>query len=92
MRNGLIPGGLRGSNSRSHVHFYRSQSLEDAKNFPSKYELGIWIDLPRAVHDGVIFHENVNRTILSRGNAGCVSSHYIIRVQDLHSKQILYSC
>ena len=89
MRNGLIPGGLHGSNFRSHVYFCRNQSLEDVGNLPSEYGLGIWIDLPRAVRDGVIFHNNVNRTILSRGDASYVSSHSFIRMQDLHSRQIM---
>uniref|UniRef100_A0A7S4RFP3 2'-phosphotransferase n=1 Tax=Alexandrium monilatum TaxID=311494 RepID=A0A7S4RFP3_9DINO len=82
---GLLPGGLGGRQKRSEVHFACAEPDKDAavSGMRSDCNLVIWVDLRRALEDGLPFYLSENGVILSPGDAGgCIPTRYFLRVVD----------
>merc|ERR1711904_166474 len=73
---GLIPGG--GISDRNHVHFasYEPGDGRIISGMRSDCEVVIYIDLHRALQDGVPFFRSANGVILTPGLEGAVSQEY----------------
>eukprot|EP00747_Dinoflagellata_sp_TGD_P031588 gnl/TRDRNA2_/TRDRNA2_135394_c0_seq1.p1 gnl/TRDRNA2_/TRDRNA2_135394_c0~~gnl/TRDRNA2_/TRDRNA2_135394_c0_seq1.p1 ORF type:complete len:565 (-),score=118.17 gnl/TRDRNA2_/TRDRNA2_135394_c0_seq1:129-1823(-) len=94
LKDGLLAGGPdrgRFAEFRNHVHF-RPMGPEhpDAQPFMwEKFDAAIWIDLRKALQDGLPFFRSVNNIILSPGIDGCVATKYIEQVKDLRKGTLL---
>ena len=53
-------------------------------------EVAIYLDLKRAIEDGIPFYSAVNEVILTPGINGVVSAEYIDRIDDIYQKSVLY--
>lgn len=74
---GLLPGG--GASNRNHVHFapYEPGDGRVISGMRSSCEVAIYIDLRRALLDGVPFFQSANGVILSPGVNGAIHPKYI---------------
>ena len=91
MQKGLLAGGKQGQGFRNHVHF-SSFSPGDNRvisGMRTDCEIAIWIDLKRAIEDGVPFYLSSNQVILSPGINGAIDKKYFMKVQDLQKKEDL---
>ena len=52
--------------------------------------VAIYLDLKRAIKDGIPFYIAVNEVILTPGINGVVSAEYIDRIDDIYQKSVLY--
>ncbi|XP_073952021.1 tRNA 2'-phosphotransferase [Choristoneura fumiferana] len=74
---------------RNHIHFAKSTSSTDG--IRSNANLHIYIDLERALRDGIKFYEADNGVILTSGNAdGFLEPKYFSRVLHVATGAILY--
>lgn len=64
-------------------------SLAPVSGLRHNIEIAIWIDLQRAVEDGVPFYASRNGVIVSPGINGVVPTKYIIKVKDIQSGEFL---
>jgi len=73
---GLVPGG--GFSNRNHVHFapFAPRDGRVISGMRSNCEVAIYIDLPRALNDGVPFFQSANGVILSPGWNGSIPPCY----------------
>jgi len=86
-RSGLLPGGLRGKQQRSEVHFACEEPGKDGyravSGMRSDCNLVIWLDLQRALEDGLPFYISENGVVLSPGDAhGCIPALYFHKALD----------
>jgi len=84
LRFGLLAGGPCGQSLRNYVHFDDTESAEHAPRF--NCDLAIWIDMRRAMVDGMAFYRSKNGVILSQGIDGTVPSLYIVKAQCLQAQ------
>jgi len=85
LRSGLLPGGLRGKHQRSEVHFACAEPGKDraVSGMRSDCTLVIWLDLKRALQDGLPFYVSENGVVLSPGDAaGRIPPQYFLRAVD----------
>ena len=82
-QRGLLAGGLR--NDRNHIHFIASLPGRGRvkSGMRDDCDLAVFIDLPRALEDGIPFFRSANDVILSPGVDGVIAAHYIIQVRSL---------
>ena len=91
LQKGLLAGGRQGQGFRNHVHF-SSFSPGDNRvisGMRTDCEIAIWIDLRRAIEDGVPFYLSSNQVILSPGINGAIDKKYFTKVEDLQKKEDL---
>jgi len=86
-RSGLLPGGLRGRQQRSEVHFACEEPGEEGQRavsgMRSDCNLVIWLDLRRALEEGLPFFMSNNGVVLSPGDStGCIPPQYFQRAMD----------
>jgi len=89
LQSGLLAGGLCGQGFRKHIHFSGHAPGDQRVISGMRYDcdVAIWVDLRRAMQDGVPFFMSANKVILSPGIDGSISSKYFLKVQDLKQKQ-----
>jgi 2'-phosphotransferase len=88
---GLLAGGGQGHKSRNHVHF-QSFAPWDGRRKPgmkSDCEIAIWVDVKRAIRDGVPFFKSTNGYILSPGDNGIIDTKYFTKIQNLKDWKVL---
>jgi len=86
MQKGLMAGGLRlgMQGNRNHVHFAPCvPGSHVMSGLRANCEVAIFIDLKRALMDGLPFYLSTNQVILSSGIQGVVPPHYIMMHQML---------
>ncbi len=83
LHRGLLAGGLRGS--RNHVHCQPFEPFDERvlSGFRDDSEIAIYLDLRRALADGVPFSVSRNNVILSPGIDGVIPPVYFVRVRNL---------
>ena len=88
---GLLAGGKQGQGFRNHVHFSSFEPGDERVISGMRYdcEIAIWIDLKKAVEDGVPFYISTNQVILSPGINGVIDRKYFTRARDLKVKEDL---
>ena len=85
---GLLAGGRR--RSRTHVHFqpYRPGDERVVSGMRDGSEIAIYLDLRRALVDGIPFSMSRNNVILSPGIDGVIPPRYIVDVQRLEGLEV----
>ncbi|CAK9041702.1 unnamed protein product [Durusdinium trenchii] len=88
---GLLAGGRKGQSFRNHVHFSSFNPGDKRVISGMRYdcEIAIWIDLKRAIEDGVPFFLSTNRVILSPGISGVIEKKYFTHARDLQKNEDL---
>jgi len=88
---GLLAGGSHGAAFRKHVHFVPFDPYDRRVISGMRYdcEVAIWIDLRRALEDGLPFYMSANQVILSPGINGLIDKKYFVKAGDLKSGQPL---
>ncbi|CAE7228677.1 TRPT1 [Symbiodinium sp. CCMP2592] len=88
---GLLAGGGQGQGFRNHVHFapYAPGDKRVISGMRYDCEIAIWIDLKRAIADGVPFYISANQVILSPGIKGIIDKKYFLKARDLQKKEDL---
>jgi len=83
---GLIAGGEHGD--RNHIHFVPYEPGDGRVISGMRYnvEVVLYINLKRALSDGIPFFISTNRVLLSPGLDGAILPHYIEKVWDLGNK------
>ncbi|KAJ1991914.1 tRNA 2'-phosphotransferase [Dimargaris cristalligena] len=75
--------------SRNHIHF--APNLPGANEVISgmrkKCDLRIYIDVPKAMQDGIRFYRSKNNVILSEGIDGIIAPKYFARIDHLTTRQ-----
>lgn len=86
---GLLAGGGQGQTFRNHVHFAPFAPGDKRVISGMRYdcEIAIWVDVERAVKDGVAFYKSMNNVILSPGDKGVIDKKYFKRIRNLKDKQ-----
>eukprot|EP00927_Polykrikos_kofoidii_P076622 TRINITY_DN7368_c0_g1_i1.p1 TRINITY_DN7368_c0_g1~~TRINITY_DN7368_c0_g1_i1.p1 ORF type:complete len:466 (-),score=58.15 TRINITY_DN7368_c0_g1_i1:521-1918(-) len=89
---GLLAGGTRGKGFRKHVHFAPKAPHDKTVISGVRYDcdIAVYIDLRRALMDGVPFYISANQVILSPGVNGVVAPEYILKITDISSGAQLY--
>lgn len=82
---GLLAGGGQGQHYRNHIHFAPFNPGDRRVISGMRYdcEVAIWIDLQRALEDGVPFFMSANQVILSPGINGRLEAQYFLHAMDL---------
>lgn len=85
-RQGLLAGG--GASDRNHVHFAPFEPGDGRVISGMRYncEVAIYVDVARALREGVPFFRSANQVILSPGIQGVVPAKFISRIRDLQSR------
>uniref|UniRef100_A0A7S4PSX8 2'-phosphotransferase n=1 Tax=Alexandrium monilatum TaxID=311494 RepID=A0A7S4PSX8_9DINO len=85
LQKGLLAGG--GMSNRNHVHFapFEPGDGRVISGMRTSCEVAIYVDLRRALGDGVPFFLSSNQVVLSPGLRGVVPSSYIKGVKDVWS-------
>jgi len=88
---GLLAGGGQGQGFRNHVHFAPFEPGDKRVISGMRYdcEVAIWIDLKKALEDGLPFYMSANQVILSPGIDGHIDIKYFLQAKDLKSGEIL---
>lgn len=83
--SGLMAGGGHGQGFRNHVHFAPFEPGDRRVISGMRYdcEVAIWINLPRALEDGLPFYVSANQVILSPGISGRIDRKYFVKAEDL---------
>eukprot|EP00931_Biecheleriopsis_adriatica_P003178 TRINITY_DN10452_c0_g1_i1.p1 TRINITY_DN10452_c0_g1~~TRINITY_DN10452_c0_g1_i1.p1 ORF type:complete len:433 (-),score=82.37 TRINITY_DN10452_c0_g1_i1:85-1383(-) len=91
-RHGLIAGGGQGQSFRNHVHFAPFAPGDKRVISGMRYdcEIAIWVDLRKAIAEGVPFYMSANKVILSPGVDGIISKKYFVKMRDLGRKEDLH--
>jgi len=87
LQRGLLAGG--GTSGRNHVHFapFEPGDGRVISGMRSSCEVAVYVDLRRALGDGVPFFLSSNQVVLSPGLQGAVPSRYITAVRDVRTGQ-----
>ena len=91
LAKGLKAGGTK-KGFRNHVHFQPCEPGDKRVISGMRYgcEVAIYLDLKRAIEDGIPFYSAVNEVILTPGINGVVSAEYIDRIDDIYQKSVPY--
>lgn len=89
--HGLLAGGRKGRTYRNHVHFssFHPGDRRVISGMRSDSQIAIWIDLQKAIDDGIPFYWSTNQVILSPGRDGVLPPQYFSYAQDLMTMQTL---
>jgi hypothetical protein len=80
----ILMDGLNGG-SRRHIHFAVTDAHGVGRDMRHGAEVGLWLDLPRAMASGIPFFRSLNGIILSPGVNGCIRRKFWKCVTDLHT-------
>lgn len=77
--------------TRNHIHMTENEKFSaNTSGFRSSSEILIYINVPKAMSDGVVFYRSANNVILTEGINGVLSSQYFAKVVDRATqKQLL---
>ncbi|XP_037044022.1 putative tRNA 2'-phosphotransferase [Bradysia coprophila] len=76
--------------TRNHIHLTENEVFSgDTSGFRSSSEILIYVDVSKAVSDGVVFYRSANNVILTEGLDGVLPSKYFARVVDRVTKKRL---
>jgi 2'-phosphotransferase len=64
--------------SRKHIHFAKSVDAKSGKR--NDCDAIIYIDMAKAMKDGIVFYESDNGVILSEGIDGIIPNNYFIKI------------
>jgi len=89
LQRGLLPGG--GASGRNHVHFapFEPGDGRVISGMRASCEAAVYVDLRRALADGVPFFLSTNQVLLSPGVRGAIPSKYISGVKHVQTGQWL---
>mmetsp|Transcript_109256 Transcript_109256/g.308207 ORF Transcript_109256/g.308207 Transcript_109256/m.308207 type:complete len:550 (-) Transcript_109256:49-1698(-) len=90
--NGLIAGGTCGQGQRNHIHFapYDSNDRRVISGMRPGCDVAVYLDLRRAMTDGIPFFMAKNEVILSPGLRGVIPTKYFQLVKNLMTGAVLY--
>ena len=90
-QRGLIAGGDHRRHSRNHIHFsfLEPGDRRIISGMRHDCDLAIWVDLRKALQDGIPFYLSTNQVVLSPGRAGIIPIEYFTRARDLRSREDL---
>ena len=95
-QRGLIAGGDHRRRSRNHIHFsfLEPGDRRIISGMRHDCDVAIWVDLRKALHDGIPFYLSTNQIIFSPGRDGIIPTEYFTRAQDLRNGEdlLLSSC
>lgn len=76
--------------ARNHIHLTESEVFRgDVSGFRSSSEILIYVDVAKAMADGVAFYRSANNVILTEGVDGVLSTKYFAKVVDHVTKKKL---
>ena len=89
-QEGLKPGG--GKAARNHIHFspFEPRGPRSATVIKGGAEVGIWVDLKKALAEGVPFLMSKNGVILSRGVNGRISPRLFTKIMNLGNDKVYW--
>jgi len=92
LRQGLVAGGKNGQTWRNHVHFGSREPGDERIISGMRYncEVAIWVDLPKAVDNGIPFFVSKNEVVLTPGIDGRVPPRFFIKALDVRTGECLY--
>eukprot|EP00929_Paragymnodinium_shiwhaense_P118910 TRINITY_DN907_c5_g1_i2.p1 TRINITY_DN907_c5_g1~~TRINITY_DN907_c5_g1_i2.p1 ORF type:complete len:531 (+),score=169.83 TRINITY_DN907_c5_g1_i2:105-1697(+) len=92
LAKGLIAGGGQGQGYRNHIHCAPREPRDKRVISGMRYdcEVAIYIDLQRALREGVPFYMSANEVILSPGKDGILETKYFIKVVNLMTQQQIW--
>lgn len=79
--------------NRLHIHFARGLPHDDRiiSGIRKSAQIYIYVDLKRALNDGIPFYKSSNDVILSTGNAeGIIENKYFLKVIDSKTGNLIY--
>ena len=88
---GLRAGGGQIHKHRNHVHFASCEPGDNRviSGMRHNCDIGIWIDLRKALKDGVPFYMSANEVILTPGIEGWIDKKYLLKAKDFWSQKKL---
>lgn len=93
LERGLLAGGLLGHQGRNEIHFACEEptavggTRKAISGMRHDCDVAIWIDLPKAMEDGLPFYISDNFVILTPGDEdGAIDSRYFLKVMDISSR------
>lgn len=76
--------------TRNHIHMTETEHFSaNTSGFRSSSEILIYINVSKAMSDGVVFYRSANNVILTEGINGVLSSQYFAKVTDRVTKKQL---
>ena len=84
IRKGFLAGGTK-EGYRNHVHFTSDEALVKGliSGRRNMYKVAIYLDLKRAIKDGIAFYISANKVILTAGINGVVPAEYIDKIFEI---------
>eukprot|EP01087_Luapelamoeba_hula_P019859 TRINITY_DN6649_c0_g1_i2.p1 TRINITY_DN6649_c0_g1~~TRINITY_DN6649_c0_g1_i2.p1 ORF type:complete len:218 (-),score=35.19 TRINITY_DN6649_c0_g1_i2:333-950(-) len=73
---------------RTHIHFAKSDPGTTKAGYRHNAELWIYIDLAKALQDGIPFYESDNGVVLSAGVDGVLATKYFSRIVSKDGQEI----
>lgn len=91
LERGLLAGGLQGPQGRNEIHFACEDPTGGTRRaisgMRSDCDLAIWLDVRKAIEDGLPFYISDNGVILSPGDEnGSIASRYFLKAMDISRK------
>ena len=85
---GLLVGG-GWCHSRNHIHMipHEPNDKRVISGMRKDCEIAIWIDLKKALEDGIPFYRSQNQVILTPGKEGRLSPKYFLKAKDLFTNE-----
>ena len=85
---GLLAGGTKGQEYRTHVHFASRAPGDKNQTSGMRHgaEIAIWIDMQKVIRDGIPFFMSSNDVILSQGINAKIDIKYFSRIQDIRTR------
>ncbi|CAO3658617.1 unnamed protein product [Umbelopsis ramanniana] len=88
--NSIATQGLKRM-SRNHIHFAAGMPGENGviSGMRKSCDVFIYVDMVKAMEDGIVFHLSANQVILSEGINGVLDPTYFLKVVDREGKPLL---
>ncbi|CAE7712864.1 unnamed protein product, partial [Symbiodinium sp. CCMP2592] len=86
-QQGLRAGRDRGQRARKHIHFAMALPRDQHRatsGMRTDVEILIYLDISRALRDGMHLYVSTNSVVLSEGFNGCIPIDYMSKVQYMH--------
>ncbi|KAI8872381.1 phosphotransferase KptA/Tpt1 [Ramicandelaber brevisporus] len=90
-QKGIKPSGGLSKMGRNHIHFATGLPGEDGviSGMRNKANVMIYVDVDRAISDGIVFYKSANNVILTEGVNGVLASKYFTKVTDKDGNDLL---
>lgn len=76
--------------NRNHIHFTSNENFhENLSGFRNNCEILIYIDIEKAINDGIEFFLSENNVILSSGINNCIKPEYFLKIIYRKTKKII---